>query len=222
MPVNAKHGGTLLSRYLDPPHFDQNRTTSCVVYTTMGLTNSKLVEAKSGGEAHPYLIEIEGDLAESWESNPELTEFTFHLRKNIKTHNVDPTFGRQYTSEDVRVSAERYRAGGAQADVFSAVTNIAAPDADTVVFTLSGGSADFPYIMSDYHLSICPAKAEGGILDALGIETELPVRGRAQTLPAADPVHVLPPAVAGQRGPHADLSQVGQEVPHPWEQIIDA
>jgi peptide/nickel transport system substrate-binding protein len=42
---------------------------------------------------------------------------------------------------------------------------------DTVVFTLSGGSADCPYLMSDYHLGICPAKAEGGIDWESGVGT---------------------------------------------------
>jgi peptide/nickel transport system substrate-binding protein len=51
--------------------------------------------------------------------------------------------------------------------IIASISDIKADGADTVVFTLSGGSADFPYIMSDYHLSICPAKAEGG--DRLGI-----------------------------------------------------
>ena len=31
------------------------------------------------------------------------------------------------------------------------------------VFELAGGNADFPFLMSDYHLCICPAQAEGGI-----------------------------------------------------------
>ena len=37
---------------------------------------------------------------------PDGAEFTFHLHEGIKTHNVDPTNGRVYTSEDVKLSVE--------------------------------------------------------------------------------------------------------------------
>lgn len=31
----------------------------------------------------------------------------------------------------------------------------------TVIFTLGGGNVDFPYILSDYHLTISPAGTSG-------------------------------------------------------------
>jgi len=142
--VNAKYGGTLLMRYLDPPRMDINRTLSCTIYETMEMTNAKLLRGKSGANAHPFLVEIEGDMAESWEANPDNTEFTFHLRPGIKTHNVDPTNGRVFTSEDVKLSLERYQAGGTQKDVYSGVTSIAAPDENTIVITLGAPNSDFP------------------------------------------------------------------------------
>ena len=55
--------------------------------------------------------------------------------------------------------------------IIAAISDIKADGPETVVFSLSGGSADFPYIMSDYHLSICPAKAEGGIDWESGVGT---------------------------------------------------
>ena len=120
-PVNGRYGGTLLTRYLDPPRMDINRTLSCTIYTTMNYTNSKVVRGKTGANAHPFLVEIEPDLAESWEASPDSTEFTFHIRQGIKTHNVDPTNGREYTAEDIKLSMERYKAGGTQQDVFAPV-----------------------------------------------------------------------------------------------------
>ena len=40
-----------------------------------------------------------------------------------------------------------------------------------MVFTLKSGSADFPYITSDYHLPIMPAKDGGGVDWESGIRT---------------------------------------------------
>ena len=38
---------------------------------------------------------------------------------------------------------------------------VTSEDDDRLVFTLDGGNADFPYIMSDYHLTIVPAGTAG-------------------------------------------------------------
>ena len=46
--VNGRYGGTLLTRYLDPPHMDFNRTLSCTVNTTMDYTKNKLTRAIFG------------------------------------------------------------------------------------------------------------------------------------------------------------------------------
>ncbi len=142
--VNGRYGGTLLATYLDPPRMDINRTLSCTIFTTMNYTNNKVTRAKGGATAHPFNIELEGDLAESWEGNPDSTQFTFHIRQGIKTHNVDPTNGREYTSEDIKLSMERYKAGGTQADVFAPVESIETPDPYTVVVSLNQPLSDFP------------------------------------------------------------------------------
>ena len=148
--VNARYGGQLVGYYLEPPHMDINRTLSCTVYHTMNYTQNKLVRGKTGPLAHPFLVESEPDLAESWEGTPDGTEFTFHLKQGVKTHNVDPTFGREFTSEDVKLSIERYSAGGAQKDVFAPVANIETPDDYTVKFTLDQPLADFPVNISSW------------------------------------------------------------------------
>jgi ABC-type transport system substrate-binding protein len=104
--VNGRYGGTLQTTYLDPPHMDINRTLSCTIYTTNNYTNNKVTRARGGAAANPFVIELEGDLAESWESNPDATQFTFHIRPGIKTHNVDPTTA---ASSIPRTSNSRWR-----------------------------------------------------------------------------------------------------------------
>ncbi|MEZ4501297.1 MAG: ABC transporter substrate-binding protein [Dehalococcoidia bacterium] len=142
--ANGRYGGTLVHRYLDPPHMDFNRTLSCTVNTTMDYTNNKLTRAKFGPLSNGNLIEIEPDLAESWEINGDATEFTFHLREGVKFQNVEPANGRGFDVEDVRLSYERYQAGGTQKDVFSEVTAFETPDDHTLVVKLSEPLVDFP------------------------------------------------------------------------------
>jgi peptide/nickel transport system substrate-binding protein len=147
---NGKRGGTLLATYLDPPHMDLNRVLSCTVVHPMAYTQNKLVRGKTGPKAHPDLVEIEGDLAEKWEVAPDSMTYTFHLRKGVKTHNVAPTNGREYTSEDVKLSLERYRKGGTQSDIFSDVTSIEAPDKYTVIVKHGTPRPDFATDIAAY------------------------------------------------------------------------
>jgi peptide/nickel transport system substrate-binding protein len=51
------------------------------------------------------------------------------------------------------------------------VTDIKTDGPETTIFTLSSGSADFPYIASDYHIPIMPAKDGGGVDWQSGIRT---------------------------------------------------
>jgi len=140
----GRRGGTLRVRYLDPPHMDFNRTLSCTVNTTMDYTKNKLVRAVFGPRANPALIDIEPDLAESWEVNEDATKYTFNLHRGAKFQNVAPVDGREFTAEDVRASVERYQGGGSQSDVWSPVESIEMPDDYTVVFNLDQPFVDFP------------------------------------------------------------------------------
>ncbi len=142
--THGRYGGTLQTRYLDPPHFDFNRTLSCTVNTTLDYTNNKLTRAKMGAHTNPQRLEIEPDLAESWEMNDDATEFTFHLHRGVKFHNVEPTNGREMTSNDVLLTFERYKAGGTQQDVFLEVDSFEAPDDYTLKVRLSQPLVDFP------------------------------------------------------------------------------
>jgi peptide/nickel transport system substrate-binding protein len=142
--ANGRYGGTVLARYLDPPSMDFNRTLSCTINSTMDYTKNKLTRAAFGPKSDMFKVTIEPDLAESWEVNADATQFTFHLRKGVKFHNVAPTNGREFTSDDVKATVERYQAGGTQQDVWNVVASMEFPDKYTAVFKLNQPLADFP------------------------------------------------------------------------------
>ncbi len=148
--VNGKRGGTLLMRYLDPPRMDLNRTLSCTIYTTLNHTNNKLVRGRTGANAPLFNVDLEPDLAESWEVVDNGAQFNFKLRKGVKTHNVAPLNGREFTSEDVLAGYGMYQKGGSQKDVFSPVDSMTAPDPYTVVFKLKEPMSDFPATIASW------------------------------------------------------------------------
>ncbi|MBA3910647.1 MAG: peptide ABC transporter substrate-binding protein [Rhodobacter sp.] len=111
-----------------------------------------------------YLIEIAADgnlvpeLAESWESADGMT-WVFKIREGVSFHS-----GKPMTPDDVLASLNFHRGDASTSAVkpfFDPVTDIKV-DGQNVVVTLNAANADFPYLMSDYHLPVLPS-AEGKI-----------------------------------------------------------
>jgi len=141
--VNAVYGGIAKMVYLDPPRMDIARTLSCTIYTTLAHTSNKLTRPKLGPLADPFRVEVEPDLAESWEISEDGAKHTFKLRQGAKFHNKAPVNGREFTAQDVIKTVEMYSAGS-QADVFAPVESMETPDDYTIVFNLNQPLNDFP------------------------------------------------------------------------------
>ena len=106
----------------------------------------------------PGTTEIVPDLAESFEPSDAAKKWAFKLRKGATFHN-----GKEVTAADVVASYQHHMgkdSKSAAKSILDSVEEIKA-DGDNIVFTLKGGNADFPFYVSDYHLKIMPAKADG-------------------------------------------------------------
>ncbi len=115
---------------------------------------------------HGRLTEVAGDgslkpeLAESWEASEDAVTWRFKIRQGVTFHS-----GKPLTVEDVIASINFHRgeeSTSAAGPIVAPIADIKAEGNDTVIFELTGGNADFPFILSDFHLTIHPAK-EGGI-----------------------------------------------------------
>jgi peptide/nickel transport system substrate-binding protein len=129
----------------------------------------------SFGQLRNCLTEIAPDgslipeLAESWEASEGAKAYRFTLRKDVEFHN-----GKSLTAEDVAASLNHHRgeeSKSAAKDILKSVADVKADGSHTVVVTLADGNADFPYLMSDPHLGICPAAGNGGIDWQSGVGT---------------------------------------------------
>jgi peptide/nickel transport system substrate-binding protein len=101
------------------------------------------------------------DLATEWEATPDATQWTFKITDKASFHS-----GKKCTASDVVASLNHHRgekSTSAAKALLTSVTDISAPDDTTVVIKMNGGNADLPWLMTDYHLAICPAKADGTI-----------------------------------------------------------
>lgn len=133
---------------------------SYMINVSSGMLRNNLTEIGSDNQ-------LTSELAESWEATPDAAQWTFKIRKGVEFHN-----GKTLDATDVVDSINHHRgeSDSAAKGIVSAITDIKA-DGDMVIFTLSGGSADFPFLMSDYHLGICPSKGDGTIDWESGVGT---------------------------------------------------
>lgn len=108
------------------------------------------------------------ELAESVEAADDAKTWVYKLKKGVEFHN-----GKSLSAEDVVATYNYHRGENSKSgakSVLADIVDIKADGKDTVVFTLKAGSADFPYITTDYHLPIYPA-ADGGIDWKSGVGT---------------------------------------------------
>ena len=115
---------------------------------THGQLMNNLVEIDHEGTPIP-------ELAGSWESTPDASQWTFELRKGVEFHN-----GKTLEAQDVIDTFNHHRGEDSKSGakgLLESITDIKADGKNTVVFSLSGGSADFPFITSEFHMSIFPA-----------------------------------------------------------------
>ncbi len=150
--AEPRHGGTLrlgiaagsTTDSLDPAVYDD--TFDLAFGWSLG--NNLSVIDKHGNLAP--------ELAEGWEASSDAATWTIKLRKGVEFHN-----GKTMGADDVIASINHHRGEDSKsgaAGILKSIQDIRKDDDQTVVFQLSAGSADFPYLLSDYHLIILPEK----------------------------------------------------------------
>jgi peptide/nickel transport system substrate-binding protein len=127
-----------------------------------GQLRNNLTEVAPDGNLVP-------ELAESWEGSNGAKTWNFKVRQGVEFHS-----GKSLTSEDV-VDSVNHHLGEASKSAakgqLNAVASVKADGKHGVVVELSGGDADFPFILTDYHLLICPSNGDGTIDWQSGIGT---------------------------------------------------
>ena len=140
-----KPGGQLHVRVTtDPFDFDVSYVGKATPNGgAMRLAYNSLLGFKAGPGIDYSDLQIEPQLAQSWEVNADATVFTFHLRRGVKFANLAPVNGRELTSADVKWSYEYLSRTGQLKDAklpksqfdwfFEGMSAIEAPDPYTVV-----------------------------------------------------------------------------------------
>ena len=99
-------------------------------------------------------LKLEGDLAESWSISDDIRTWTFKLRRGVKFHN-----GAVLVADDVVAFFRRMMDPSSNAPArsqYDMIQTVSAPDAGTVVFTLSIPYGGFADILGDRQVKITP------------------------------------------------------------------
>ncbi|SLN12433.1 Dipeptide-binding protein DppE precursor [Roseovarius albus] len=132
-----------------------------------GIIENGYTIGLSLGGYQGYLTQIGGDgslepsLAESWDASSDAKTWTFKLRDGLEFHN-----GRTVKASDVIASINHHRGEGstsAAAPLVASVKDLKADGDNIIVVELDAGNADFPFIMTDYHLPVMPANEDGSM-----------------------------------------------------------
>ena len=135
---------------------------SYMINVLFGQVRNNLTEVSATGELVP-------ELAESWDSTPDAKTWMFKLRQGVEFHN-----GKSMDSQDVVDSLRHHLhedSKSAAKGILAGIESVEADGPHGVTVTLKGGDADFPFLLTDYHLLICPSRGDGTIDWESGIGT---------------------------------------------------
>ncbi|UXX84392.1 ABC transporter substrate-binding protein [Roseovarius pelagicus] len=115
--------------------------------------------------AYLTLIESDGslgpDVASEWSASDDATEWTFKLNDKATFHNKG-----KVTVNDVIASLNHHRGDASTSAAKALLTDVEdiVDNGDhSLTIKLGSGNADLPWLMTDYHLAICPANDDGSI-----------------------------------------------------------
>lgn len=139
---------------LDPSTF-----LSSVPVCTSRAARDSLVEIGADNRLQPAL-------AESWEASPDAKTWRFKLRSGVEFSD-----GKSLTPEDVINSINVHRGDQSKSGakgVFEQITDVKA-DGGVVVVQLNAANADFPWVLTDYHMTVLPTKdGKADVLSPVG------------------------------------------------------
>ena len=160
---------------------DANTGATLIYYDAVGNETLDPAEPQSGSSfsqevllaLYDTLVRLDDSgnptpgLAESWTASPDLTVFTFTLRRGVKFHD-----GTELTAETVKRNIDRSialggRASGTMAESVKGIASVEAPGSHELKLTMKAPSGQIPYIMGGIAGMVASAASVTG--DAFGV-----------------------------------------------------
>ncbi|MXW35872.1 MAG: hypothetical protein F4Z60_10340, partial [Chloroflexi bacterium] len=109
-------------------NFDPTTSAAGGTITVPNYVYNRLLGMKGGPNKDPFLIELEPELASSWERTPDGQVFTFTIRDDVHWQNIAPLNGRQFVAEDAKFAVARYGQEGVHQSYWRNISSTEAVD----------------------------------------------------------------------------------------------
>lgn len=152
-----KAGGTFtIATSWDVGPYDPIAAAAGGSITVPNAAYNRLIGFKTGPGTNKSKLELEPELAASWERTPDGLTYTFKIRPGVKWQNVAPLNGRDFVAADAKFAYQRYKTEGVYKTYWVDVTSIDAPDNLTLRITLSKPIVDFVQPLAGRYQTIFP------------------------------------------------------------------
>ena len=139
---------------------------------TGGAVANRVVGQRTGPRMSKFRVDIEPELASSWEIAPDGMTYTFRLEPGVKFQNLAPVNGRLLTAQDVKLALDRFAQASGTGLLLDSVDQVATPDDGTVEIALRRPEVDFLNTLGTKPLVIyAPELYEGDQLQSNAIGT---------------------------------------------------
>ena len=151
---------------------DPTKSASGSTLTVPNMVYNRLLGMASGVNKNPFTIELEPELASSWERSPDGATFSFGLRDDIAWQNVAPLNERPFTSGDVKHAYDHYSFEGVHRSYWANVSSVEAPDETALTIRMSTVTADFILPLASRYQPIHPRElVDGGEIESRAVGT---------------------------------------------------
>lgn len=138
----------------DPGNLDPHLATDSSTTAFSNLVYSGLLKFKTGVDVDTLSTEVEGDLAQSWET-PDTQTVILKLRQGVTWQNKPPLNGRAFTAEDAKWGVLRIGTKDPRfqrRSFFEGIDTIDVPDPQTLVIKQRAPNVPFlTYLAVPYH-----------------------------------------------------------------------
>jgi len=152
-----KRGGTMnMAVTWDVATLDVTKSAAGGTITIPNTVYNRLLGIVGGTDVDPFKVQIEPELAESWERSPDGMSYTFHITPGVKWQNIAPLNGRAFTAADAKFAYDRYATEGVHQSYWVNVDSVEAVDDLTLKVNMKRAVADFIAPLGGRHQTIYP------------------------------------------------------------------
>ncbi|MEZ4552747.1 MAG: ABC transporter substrate-binding protein [Dehalococcoidia bacterium] len=168
-----KAGGTLrVAASWDVATMDPTKSAAGGTITIPNMVYNRLLGMVGGPDVNPLRLELEPELAASWERTPDGMTYTFQIKPGTKWQNVAPLNGRPFVAEDAKFAYERYRTSGVHQSLWVNVASLEAVSDTTLKINMKRPVADFLNPLGGRYQTIFPRElVDNGSIERTAVGT---------------------------------------------------